>query len=168
MCAVDVDVDPPGAYCTRIVQLAPGARDIGATQVVKGPATIEKTPEAGPAVLVTATAVMLSGPVAAAAFVTVTVASFVVAFAGVVVIAGLGAEIVTVAPCTVNVTVLLVPPGVVTVTSLAPRVGLRAIVNVAVIWVPAAFTVVPLIVIPVMGFIVAPARFVPVMVTGTA
>ena len=133
MCAVDVPVDPPGAYCTRIVQLAPGARDIGATQVVKGPATIEKAPEAGPAVLVTATAEMLSGPVAAAALVTVTVASFVVVLAGMVVNAGLGAEIVTVAPCTVNVRALLVPPGVVTVTFLAPSAALRAIVNVALI-----------------------------------
>jgi hypothetical protein len=89
-------------------------------------------------------------------------------FAGVVVNSGLGAEIVTVAPVTVNVTALLVPPNVVTVTFLAPSAAPREIVNVAVICVPPAFTVVPLIVMPAIAFIVAPDRFVPVIVTGTA
>jgi hypothetical protein len=70
---------------------------------------------------------------------------------------------------TVNVTPLLVPPPVVTVTSLAETVALAAMVNVAVIVV--GFTTVRLLtttpVAAVTVIAVAPVRFVPVRVTTT-
>src|SRR5207237_2500069 len=90
--------------------------------------------------------------------------------AATVVSAPLGAEVKVNVPCaavTVNVTVLLVPPGVVTETVLAERVAAAAIVKVAVTVV--ALDVMPLTVTPVPDTLtaVAPVRFVPVSVTGT-
>jgi len=69
---------------------------------------------------------------------------------------------------TVNVTVLLGPPGVVMVTVRAETVAVPAIVKVAVA-VVALTTVRPLTVTPVpeTATAVAPVRFVPVSVTGT-
>src|SRR5882762_2682980 len=69
---------------------------------------------------------------------------------------------------TVNVTVLLVPPGVVTLTVLAPSVAVGVMVKVAVTVV--AVAVMPLTVTPGPDTLtaVAPVRFVPVKVTGTA
>src|SRR6266566_8745729 len=129
MCAVEVVVVPPGLYCTTIVQLAPGLMLEPDAHV---PPVIEKTPAAGPAVLTTAgAAVRTSAPLAAAALLTVMVP--VLMLVPPVLSAGEGAEMVGVAPVMVNVAALLVPPVVVTVTFLTPRVGLRAIVNVAVI-----------------------------------
>ena len=85
-----------------------------------------------------------------------------------VVSAPLVAEVKVNVPCaavTVNVTVLLVPPGVVTETVLAERVAAAAIVKVAVTVV--ALDVMPLTVTPVPDTLtaVAPVRFVPVKVT---
>ena len=80
------------------------------------------------------------------------------------------AEVKLNVPCgatTVNVTVLLVPPGVVTLTVLAPGVAVDVIVKVVVIVVGVmvkAPTVTP---VPDTFTAVAPARFVPVRVTGT-
>src|SRR6266481_9755026 len=73
-------------------------------------------------------------------------------------------------PCgavTVNVTVLLVPPGVVTLTVLAPSAAVAVMVKVAVTVV--ALDVMPLTVTPAPDTLtaVAPVRFVPVSVTGT-
>jgi hypothetical protein len=70
---------------------------------------------------------------------------------------------------TVKVTVLLVPPGVVTLTVLADTVAVPEIVNVAVT-VVALTTVTLLTVMPVPDTFTAdvPVRFVPVKVTGTA
>lgn len=67
---------------------------------------------------------------------------------------------------TVNVTALLVPLVVVTVTFCAPVAAFAAIVNVALTDVAVDET--PLAVIPVGVLIVAPERFVPLSVTGTA
>jgi len=81
------------------------------------------------------------------------------------------AEVKLSVPCgattTVNVTVLLVPPGVVTLTVLAPSAAVAVIVKVAVTVV--ALDVMPLTVTPVPDTLtaVAPVRFVPVSVTGT-
>src|SRR5882672_2605585 len=76
-------------------------------------------------------------------------------------------------PCgaatTVNVTVLLVPPGVVTLTVLAPSVALAVMVKVVVTVVEVevkAPAVTPLP--PDTVTAVAPVRFVPVKVTGTS
>lgn len=65
---------------------------------------------------------------------------------------------------TVNVTALLVPPAVVTVTFCAPVGAFAAIVNVAVTELAVDET--PLAVTPVGVLIVAPVRFVPLSVTG--
>lgn len=76
---------------------------------------------------------------------------------------------VSVGPITVNVTALLVPPGVVTVTFLAVVAAEAVIVNVAVICV-ALTTVTLLTVKPVPDTVtaVAPVKLVPVRVTATA
>jgi len=69
----------------------------------------------------------------------------------------------------VNVTVLLVPPGVVTLTVLAPSVALAVMVKVVVTVVEVevkAPAVTPLP--PDTVTAVAPVRFVPVKVTGTS
>ena len=77
---------------------------------------------------------------------------------------------VSVGPCTVNVTLLLVPPGVVVMlTFLADTVAVSEIVNVA--FTVVGFTTVrPLTVTPPPATViaVAPVRLVPVRVTGTA
>jgi len=69
---------------------------------------------------------------------------------------------------TVNVTLPLVPPGVVTVTFLAPRAALPPMAKLAVTEV-ALTTLTPLTVTPVPDTLTAlvPVRFVPVRVTGT-
>jgi len=74
------------------------------------------------------------------------------------VIAGAGAV-------TVKVTVLLVPPAVVTEICFVPVVALEAMVNVAVTEV--AVDVVPVTLIPVGTLTVAPVRLVPAKVTAT-
>jgi len=69
---------------------------------------------------------------------------------------------------TVKVTPLLVPPGVVTVTVVAPGIALDEMKNVVEICVPVASTVSRPILISLLDtFTLAPARFVPVRVTGT-
>ena len=109
-CAVEVKIDVPGAYCTRIVQLPPAAI---ADPFVQVPPVIEKPADVGPAVFVTVgAAVNVNGPVEPAALVTVIVAFFAVRFPGAVVIAGAGAEMASVAPVTVKVPALVAtPPG---------------------------------------------------------
>ena len=76
---------------------------------------------------------------------------------------------VSVAPCTVNGTVLLVPPAVVMLTVLAVSAAVVEMVKVAVA-VIASPTVRPLTVIPVPETLMAlaPLKLVPVNVTGTA
>src|SRR4051794_5345106 len=69
------------------------------------------------------------------------------------------------ATLTVNVTALLVPPVVVTVTLRAPAAALAAMAKLAVTDV--AVEVTPVMVTPVMALIVAPVRFVPASVTAT-
>jgi hypothetical protein len=68
----------------------------------------------------------------------------------------------------VNVTVLLVPPGVVTLTVLAPVAALPEIEKVA-LTVVLFTTVIPLTVTPLPEIVIAlvPVRLVPVRVTGT-
>src|ERR1700693_1578799 len=66
-------------------------------------------------------------------------------------------------PAIVNVTALLVPAGVVTVTFCAPVGAFAAIINVAVTCVAVATTL--LTVIPLMALIEAPDRLVPEKVT---
>ena len=73
-------------------------------------------------------------------------------------------------PCgavTVNVTVLLVPAGVVTLTVLAERVAVFEIVKVVVTVVELTVNAPTVIPVPDTFTAVAPVRFVPVKVTGT-
>jgi len=130
------------------------------------PPVIEKLVAAGPTVFTTAgAAVSVSGPVAAEALLTLTVPKCEVVVP--VTSEGLGAEIVTVAPVTVNVTVLVVPPGVTTATVLAPSPAPLAMVKFAVTCVSST-TVKPDTVTPPDTFTaVAPVRPVPVRDTGT-
>lgn len=93
---------------------------------------------------------------------TVMVPVFVPVVPGVVVIAA-GPENVTVAPVTLKISPLLVPFVVVTVTLLVPGAGALAMVNVAVTVVAVDATL--LMVMPGIGFTVAPVKFVPVRVT---
>ena len=58
---------------------------------------------------------------------------------------------------TVKATPLLVPPAVVTVMFLEPVVAMLVMLKLAVIWVPAAFTVMPLTKMPNPALIVVPA-----------
>jgi len=74
---------------------------------------------------------------------------------------------VTVPTFTVNVTVLLVPAGVVTLTVLAERVAVFAIVKVVVTVVEVTVKAPTVIPVPDTFTAVAPVRFVPVKVTGT-
>jgi hypothetical protein len=112
MCAVEFVVVPFGLYCTTIVQFPPGLMTEPETHV---PPVIENAPAAGPAVLTTAgAAVSVSGPVADAALLTVTVP--VLMLVPPVLSAGEGAEIDGVALVTVKVTPFDVPLGVTTVT----------------------------------------------------
>ena len=70
---------------------------------------------------------------------------------------------------TVNVTVLLVPPGVVTLTVLFPSKAVAVVVKVAVTEVPLTTTMLLTVSsVPDTLTAVAPVRFVPVRVTGTA
>jgi len=132
----------------------------GALAILQGNGSIAVFTTAGAAVSV-------SGPVAVAALLTVTVPLCVVNVP--VTSDGVGPANVTVAPVTVNVTELLVPFGVVTVTFLAVSGAPAPIVKVAVIVVllttTRALTVTP---VPDTFTAVAPVRFVPVRVTGTA
>ncbi len=75
----------------------------------------------------------------------------------------------SVGPTTVNVTVLLVPPGVVTLTVLALFVAEDEIWKVALIDVPAVFTVKVVTVMPLPDTVTAeaPVRLLPVSVTVT-
>src|SRR5271166_1928648 len=101
-----------------IVQLPPGFTTTPETQVP--PVTMLKVPFPVPPVVATVgLAVSVSGPVAAAALLTVIVPVLVPVPP--LLSAGAGPAKVTVAPVTVNapVRVLVVPPGVVTVTFLA-------------------------------------------------
>src|SRR5271166_2849869 len=150
-----------------IVQLPPGFTTTPETQVP--PVTMLKVPFPPPPVLaIVGLAVSVSGPVAAAALLTVMVPDFVVVPP--VLSAGVGAEIVTVAPCTVNapVKVLVAPAGVITVTFLAVRAAVEAIVNVVVTVVSFTTTGV-LAVTPAPDTFTAdaPVRPRPLMVTGT-
>ena len=166
--AVAVAVDPPGAYCTSIVQLLPGLTTKPLTQVP--PVGIENVPPAVPTLLTVGDAVNVKGPFAAAALVTVIVPVFVVVLAGAVVSTGAGALSVTVAPVTVNPPTRagVVPIGVVTDTFLAVVAAVAAIVQFAVTVVDVG---VPVIAQATPGpdtlTAVAPVRFVPVSVTGT-
>jgi hypothetical protein len=130
-CAVDVrDPVVGGTYCTRIVQLAPGARTVPDAQV---PPVTVKVP-APVALLTTGAAVSVSGPAFApvAEFLNVTVPVFVVPLAGVVVKAGVGPVNAAVPPVTVNGRVLLVPPGVVRPRFLIPSGAAPEMFRVAV------------------------------------
>lgn len=130
---------------------------------------MEKTPLAGPLVFTTVgAAVRVSASVAPAALPTVMVPSF--AVVPPVFIAGVGAENVTVAPVTVKVTVLLLPPGagVTTVTVLPPRLAPDAMVNVAVTLVSlTAAKLLTVTLVPETVTAVAPVRPAPVSVTFT-
>src|SRR5579864_9029616 len=66
----------------------------------------------------------------------------------------------------VNVTALLTPPAVVTVILCGPAAKFAGITRCAVIWF-ALTTGAAVVLIPAGRFSVAPARFVPVRVTGT-
>lgn len=157
-------VVPEGAYCTTIVQLAPGLTTWPDTQVP--PVAIEKVPPAAPTFATVGAAVNVNGPgLAAPVLLTVMVPVCVVVVP--VTKDGAGAEIVRFAPSTVNASVLVVPIGVVTVTVLPPDPAPTAIAQFA-------LTVVAVEVIPVQATLVpekvtkvAPVRLVPVRVTGT-
>ena len=74
-------------------------------------------------------------------------------------------------PCgavTVNVTVLLVPPGVVTLTVLAPTAAVAVMVKVVVTVVEVTVKAPAVTPVPDTVTAVAPVRFVPVKVTATA
>jgi hypothetical protein len=174
-------VDPPEAYCTVIVQLPAGVggavlafaglRTVPLAQV---PPVMVKPLVAVPVGVTVGAAVNVNAPAVApvAEFVTVTVPVSVTALAGVGLSAGTGALIANVAPVTVNGTLVVVPPGVVTVMFRAPSAAPDVTLNVAVIVI--AFTTVsdpvarltppprPPMVVPVA------VKFVPVRVTGTA
>jgi hypothetical protein len=121
---VEFAVDPLGRYCTVIVQLEPGAI---AKPLVQVPPVTENEVAVGPVAFVTDGAEV---NVNAAAFVPVAFETVMVPFFVAVVadpvlqppvppvllhIGGTGAEIVNVAPCTVNGRVLVpFPPGLLT------------------------------------------------------
>jgi hypothetical protein len=157
-----------GMYCTRIVQLPPGLTTAPFTQVPPG--WIEKVPAPVPLTLVNeGAAVSVSGPavVPVAVLLTVMVPAF--ALVPPPFMAGVGPENKTVAPDTVNVTVLLVPLGVVvTLTVLVPSAAPAVIVKFAVTELSFT-TVTPLTVTPAPDTVtaVAPVKPVPVRVTGT-
>lgn len=155
-----------GTYRTVIVQLLPGLTTAPDTQV---PPVIEKVPVPALGSFVNVGAeVSVSGPAFApvAVLVTVIVAFFVVVLAGVVVITGLGAVIETVAPTTLNATVLLVPPGVVTAMFLTPSVAAFAIFRRAVTLVEVEVRLPVTRVTPPVSPVraVAPARLLPLSV----
>src|SRR5215469_5649058 len=106
-CAVEFAVDPPGLYRTLMVQLPPGLTTKPFTQV---PPVIVKVAAAGPAVLVTVGfAVNVNGPALAPCpleVLTTLIVPFLVLVPPVF-SNGDGCEIVSVAPVTLNCTVLL-------------------------------------------------------------
>ena len=117
-CAVAVAVEVPGAYCTLIVQLPPGATTEPLAQV---PPVIVKVPPAGPTLTIAGVAVRISSP--AALLLTVMMPVFVDVLAAAVVNAGLGAPMVTPASASVPFSVeVWVPTESVTeiVAGLAP------------------------------------------------
>jgi hypothetical protein len=156
-----------GMYCTRIVQLLPGLITAPFTQLPPG--WMEKVPVPVPLALVNeGTAVSVSGPAVAplAVLLTVTVPFFVVRPPPLMFV---GTVNETVAPTTVNATVLLVPPGlVVTLTVLAPSAAPTVITQLA-LTVVEVEPLVMLQVTPVPDTVtaVAPVKPVPVRVTGT-
>ena len=127
--AVAVGVAVAGTYCTTIVQLLPGATTTPEAQV---PPVMVNVPPGAPTLAIVGADVKVSGPVAAAALLTVIVPVSVAVLAGVVVSTGAGAEIATVAPVTVNGSVLVVPTGVATPIFLIPKVAPGAITRLAV------------------------------------
>lgn len=159
---------PPGAYCTTIVQVLPAVITKPLTQV---PPVIENAPAAGPDALVTV-GVALSVMDVARLFVTVTVPLWVLVLAGVDDNAGLGLLNVTdVGAFTVNGTVPVGPADPITDMVLAPDVVVAGMVQFAVTVVKVGVPVIAQVMAvpaPPMTFTpVAPARPVPVMVTGT-
>jgi hypothetical protein len=160
-------------YCTAIVQLPPGAITVVLVHV---PPVIEKVPFPVPlAFAIVGANVNVNGLAVGPVAMLLTVIVPVFVPKPPLFNAGLGPENAIVAPVTVNVTGVLVPPGVVTVTFLAPSVAPRVIVNVVVIVVPVEFTVkvpwvTPLVQperVQVMVTAVAPVRFAPLIVTLT-
>ena len=169
-CAVESAVDPPGVYCTVMVQWLPGLITAPTTQLP--PVTIENEDWEGPAVLVTVgSAVNVNGAEVPplAVLVTVIVPVLTVLLAGVLVNAGDGAEIASVAPFTVKapVRVLLSPFDPVTVTFLAVSPAPLAITRFAVTVVAVATILFAVTPAPDMVIPVVPPKFVPVSVTGT-
>ena len=161
------------AYLTLTVHVPPTASGVVNEQVVAG------TEYKPPMLIVRTSSVIRSG----AAPVLVTVMTLVTAARGAGIVnvrvrmprgvpsVPLVAEVKLSVPdpaTTANVTVLLVPPGVVTLTALFPSKAVAAIEKFALIVV--AFTTVrPLTVMPPPGTVtaVAPVRLVPVRVTGS-
>ncbi len=166
-CAVAVAVDVPGAYRTKIVQLAPGATTLPDTQVP--PTGIEKVPPALPTFVIVGAAVRVSGPAVAPVAVLVTVMVPFLVLVPPVFKAGVGPVNVAVAPNTVKGSELLAEAAaVVTVTFLAESPAFLAIVKVAVTVV--SFTTVILLTVtlpPGTVIAVAPVRWLPLRVTGT-
>jgi hypothetical protein len=157
-----------GMYCTRIVQLLPGLITAPFWQVPPG--WMEKVPVPVPPVRVNeGAAVSVSGPAVApvAVLLTVTVPFFVVRPPPLMFV---GTVNETVAPTTLNATVLLVPPGLmVTVTVLAPSAAPTVIaqfaLTVVAVELPVMLQVTPA---PDTVTAVAPVKPVPDRVTGTA
>jgi len=166
-CAFTVAVDAPGAYCTMIVQLPPGATTVPLAHV---PPVMLNAGFAGTGTIAGA-AVRVRFPFAVAELLTVIVAVSVAVLGVVGASVGVGAEMVTAAPCTVNATVLVFPMAVVErPTFLTPVVAVAAIARLAVTSVE--LTTVRLLVTrvtpaerPVTPL--TPLRLVPVNVTGT-
>ena len=148
------------------MQLPPAATTTPDAQV---PPVMENAPAVVPTGVIPGLAVNVNGPAVAPAAVllTVIVPFFGVVSAVIVVNAGVGPAKAIVAPSTVNVTALLAPVGVETVTAWAPSVAVDAMRQFA---VSVVAVVVPVIVqaTPVPPFTaVATVRLVPVRVTGT-
>jgi len=114
--AVEVAVDVPGVYVTGIVQLWPGLSTVPLAHAPAAAAPIVKVPptKAFDVLVMVGAAVNVNGPAFALAgltvLVTVMVPFLMVVLAGPVVNAGAGAEMASVAPITLNVTVLLTYP----------------------------------------------------------
>ena len=156
-----------GIYCTVIVQLLPGLTTAPDTQEPPVIVIGCVVPPVKPFTIV-GFAVSVRGPVAPVALVTVIVPVFVVPLAGVVVNAGVGTGIVTVAAVTVKVTLPVFPIGVVTLTVLAVCAAPDVIVKVALIVVELTTVRAPTVTpVPDTVTVVAPVRLVPVSVTGT-
>lgn len=162
--------DPPGAYCTRMVQVfpvVPGFRTVPDAQV---PPVIENVPLAGPVTLVmvgAAVNVNACAPAPAAVFVTVIVPFLVVVppeFS-----AGVGAEMVSVAPVTVNVPGAFTFPlvGSITVTVLAVSPAFAAMKQEAVTVPAEAVTPLQLTPAPLMVTAFALCRPAPDIDSGT-